>query len=196
MTRIPTPRLVLEPVTARNAPVLWRLMQLPQLRDYQDIPRYTRDEFTRRVAARAKRFDGRATGRFEWLIQLAETNEAIGWISLRVGDHARGNAEIGYSILAGYRNEGYASEAARGLIADAFETTDLRQVDACCVPENEPSRRLLTRLGFTEARTQRNGAVVRGKPVDIVVYEMPRPHWPPRYPERSAAGAQSKDHRL
>jgi len=175
--RVVTPRLLLEPVTALNAAVLWRLMQSAHLREYQDVPRYTRDEFVRRVAARPKRFDSRATGRFEWLIILGTTKEAIGWISLRVGDHSRGAAEIGYSILSGYRCGGYATEAARGLVADAFEATDLRQIDACCVPENRASRKLLGTLGFNEARTQRNGAVVRGKAVDIVIYEMTRDHW-------------------
>jgi RimJ/RimL family protein N-acetyltransferase len=170
--------LLLEPVTALNAAVLWRLMQSAHLREYQDVPRYTRDEFVRRVAARPKRFDSRATGRFEWLVVLTTTKEAIGWISLRVGDHSRGSAEIGYSILSGYRCGGYATEAARGLVGDAFEATDLRQIDACCVPENRGSRKLLATLGFIEARTQRNGAVVRGKPVDIVIYEMTRDSWP------------------
>jgi ribosomal-protein-alanine N-acetyltransferase len=186
VTRIPTARLVLEPVTATNAAVLWRLMQSAHLRDYQDVPRYTRDEFARRVATRPKRFDSRATGRFEWLVISLASNEPIGWISLRVGDHARGNAEIGYSILAPHRNAGFATEAARALVADAFETTELRQVDACCVPENLGSRRLLAKIGFSEARVQRNGAVVRGKPVDIVIYEMTRAHW--EESARSSAG--------
>jgi RimJ/RimL family protein N-acetyltransferase len=45
------------------------------------------------------------------------------------------------------------------------------------VPENEASRRLLRTLGFIETRVQRNGAIVRGKPVDIVLYEMVRERW-------------------
>ncbi|MBD5635623.1 MAG: hypothetical protein IAI49_14195 [Candidatus Eremiobacteraeota bacterium] len=64
MRRIVTARLVLEPVTTENAATLWKIMQSGGLREYQDVPRHTRDEFARRVASRPKHFDSRAIGRF------------------------------------------------------------------------------------------------------------------------------------
>lgn len=177
MKRLETERLVLEPVTARNAAVLWKLMQSSHLREFQDVPRYTREEFQRRVAARPKRFDARSIGRFEWVVALTETGAGIGWVSIRIGEHARGVGEIGYSLLLGFRSKHYASEAASAVIAYAFECSELNRVDACCLPGNLASRRLLARLGFVETHLQRNGAVVRGKPVDVCVYEMPRERW-------------------
>jgi ribosomal-protein-alanine N-acetyltransferase len=175
--RILTERLVLEPVTADNAAVLWRIMQSGGLREFQDVPRYTREEFQKSVAARPKRFDSHATGRFEWLIVPAPGRNAIGWVSLRVGDHPRGAAEVGYSILAAFRGSGFATESARAIVDFAFRDSDLRQVDACCVPENVASRRLLARAGFEEIRIQKNGAIVRGRPVDIVIFEAYRDRW-------------------
>jgi RimJ/RimL family protein N-acetyltransferase len=193
VTPIDTKRLHLEPVTAANAGVLWRIMQMRLLREYQDVPRYTRDDFVRRVAARPRRFDGRATGRFEWLVVIRATREPVGWISLRLGEQHRGTAEIGYSIVTGYRSGGYATEAAVALIDYAFEETALRKIDACCVPENLPSRRLLARAGFVEMRTQHNGAIVRGKPVDIVIYELHRERWETMRSGRSGAQASSEN---
>jgi RimJ/RimL family protein N-acetyltransferase len=172
--RITTARLVLEPVTAENSGVLWKIMQSGGLREFQDVPRHTREEFARRVASRPKYFDSRAIGRFEWLIVVAESQQAVGWVSLRIGDHARGSAEIGYSLLGPHRGKGYASEAARAVVDDAFASTDLQQIDACCVPANVASRTLLAAIGFLETRTQKNGAIVRGRPVDIVIFEMTR----------------------
>ncbi|MBD5654622.1 MAG: GNAT family N-acetyltransferase [Candidatus Eremiobacteraeota bacterium] len=177
MRRILTERLVLEPVVADNAAILWRIMQSGGLREYQDVPRYTREEFRKRVAARPRRFDSGASGRFEWLIVPATTHQAVGWVSLRVGDHRRGAAEIGYSILAPFRGGGLATEAARAIVDFAFRDSDLRQVDACCVPENVASRRLLAKAGFAEIRIQKNGAIVRGRPVDIVIFEAYRDDW-------------------
>lgn len=177
MKRLVGKRVVLEPVTPANAVTLWRIMQSKDLREFQDVPRYTRDEFERRVASRPKAFDTRATGRFEWLILVAKTRAAIGWVSLRVGDHARGTAEIGYSVALDHRGGGYATEATQLLVDFAFSESDLQQVDACCVPANVPSRRLLASLGFIETRLQRNGAIVRARPVDIVLFEMPRERW-------------------
>jgi RimJ/RimL family protein N-acetyltransferase len=180
VNRLETERLILEPVTVANAMVLWRIMQSRLLREYQDVPRYTRDDFQRRVAARPKRLDVRATGRFEWLIIVAASNEPIGWISLRLGEQHRGTAEIGYSVVTGYRSGGYATEAARALVDDVFADTPLHKIDACCVPENVPSRRLLRSIGFSETRVQHHGAIVRGRPVDIVIYELTREQWESR----------------
>ncbi len=177
MKRLTTPRLVLEPVTPQNAAVLWRIMQSGHLREFQDVPRYTREEFERRVAGRPKNFDSVAMGRFEWLMILAGGRQAIGWVSLRVGDHSRGTAELAYSVLAPHRGAGYATEAARAVVAFAFEQSDLRMMEACCVPANLGSRRLLARIGFGEVRVQRNGAIVRGRPVDIVIFELTRAQW-------------------
>ena len=177
MTNMQTVRLSLEAVTTANAAVLWHIMQGANLREFQDVPRFTRQEFEKRVAARPKTFDGRAIGRFEWLIVARDSGVASGWISLRVGDHPRGVAELGYSILAPQRRRGYASEASAAIVGAAFERTDLSQIEACCVPANAASRRLLLGLGFSEARLQRNGAIVRGRPVDILVFEMKRERW-------------------
>jgi RimJ/RimL family protein N-acetyltransferase len=188
MRRVQTDRLVLEPVTTANAAVLWRIMQSANLREYQDVPRYTREEFQRRVFSRPRHFDARSSGRFEWLLVLAETNQAMGWVSLRIGDHAHSVAEIGYSLMSGFRRRGYALEASRAIVDLAFEDTDLGQVDACCVPGNLASRKLLSKLGFAEVRVQRNGAIVRGRPVDIAIYELPRERW---QAERDAVLAQA-----
>jgi len=175
-----TPNLALDPVTPRNAAHLWRVMQGAHLREHQDVPRFTKEEFEQRVAQRPKRLHARAIGRFEWLVTLAGPRIAIGWVSLRVGD-ARGAAEIGYSLLAPYRGKGYALEATHSVIEAGFSGTDLIQIDACCLPENRGSRRLLDRLGFSEVKVQRNGAVVRGRAVDIVIYELKREAWIARY---------------
>lgn len=181
MKRLTGERLILEPVTPVNAVTLWRIMQTGQLREFQDVPRYTREEFERRVAGRPKSFDARALGRFEWLVIVASTKRAIGWLSLRVGDQERRTAEIGYSIVNGFRGEGYATEAARAIVAYAFEESDLRELSACCVPANVASRKLLANIGFIERRVQRNGAIVRGRPVDIVLFELPRERWLARH---------------
>ena len=128
MKRLVGGRIVLEPVTPDNAATLWKIMQGPQLREFQDVPRFTRAEFERRVAARAPAFDVNATGRFEWLVTLKAGDTSAGWVSLRLGEHARGTAEIGYSLLVGYRGHGYASEAAALLVRYAFESSDLARL--------------------------------------------------------------------
>jgi ribosomal-protein-alanine N-acetyltransferase len=177
MRALTTARLALEPVTVENAAALLRVMQAAHLREFQDVPRYTREEFERRVAQRPKRLHARAIGRFEWLIVPRGGSSPVGWVSLRLGDHAPGVAEIGYSLIYAHRRRGYAFEACVAVVGAAFGTSDIARVEACCVPENAPSRRLLERLGFAEIKQQRNGAVVRGRAVDIIVYQLAREDW-------------------
>ncbi|HEY0799189.1 MAG TPA: GNAT family N-acetyltransferase, partial [Candidatus Baltobacteraceae bacterium] len=122
-------------------------------------------------------FTGRANGRFEWLIAPLDTGSAVGWISLRLGDHGAATAELGYSLLVGARGHGYAAESVGLLCDEAFASTPLRRIEAACVVANLPSRRLLERLGFNCVRTQRHGAVVRGQAVDIMIFEVVRDRW-------------------
>ena len=177
MRTIYTARLRLDPVDVRNARTLWTLLNAPDLRKYQDIPRVSPEEFERQVRTRPRALDGRSTGRYEWLLATGDPLEPIGWISLRINDRTSGIGEIGYSLLASGRGRGYATEAVSALVETWFLDSDLQEVQACCVPENEPSRSVLTRAGFREERTIRGGAVIRGRHVDVVLYRLHRAEW-------------------
>jgi RimJ/RimL family protein N-acetyltransferase len=62
-------------------------------------------------------------------------------------DHI-GMVEIGYGIAPQYRNRGFATEAAQGLIDLAFSNERVQMVDARTVPEENPSTNVLTKLGM------------------------------------------------
>lgn len=54
--------------------------------------------------------------------------------------------EIGYLLHPDFRGNGYAREAADRILQLGFE--ELHKISARCDPGNEPSRRLLERLGM------------------------------------------------
>ncbi|MDR0294209.1 MAG: GNAT family N-acetyltransferase [Oscillospiraceae bacterium] len=56
--------------------------------------------------------------------------------------------ELGYVFNADYQGYGYATEAARAVIDNAIENHSARRIIAMCNPLNEPSWRLLERLGM------------------------------------------------
>jgi RimJ/RimL family protein N-acetyltransferase len=178
MKRLRTRRLDLVPVDVRNARELWRVLNAPDLRKYQDIPRIPAEDFERQVRARPRALDGRSTGRFEWLLQTrTDPVRHIGWISLRVNDRSPTVGEIGYSLVEEARGRGYATEALTAAINEAFSAGELEEMQACCVPENLASRGVLARTGFLEERTIRGGAVIRGRHVDVVLYKLTRAEW-------------------
>ncbi len=175
--RLNTGRLQLVPVDARNARELWKLLNAPDLRKFQDIPRISAEEFERQVRSRPRAFDGRSTGRFEWVMHAGNPSAPVGWISLRVNDRTPSVGEIGYSLIEEARGRGFATEALGAVVAEAFAEGELDEMQACCVPENTPSRSVLTRVGFREERTIRGGAVIRGRHVDVVLYRLHQAEW-------------------
>ena len=56
---------------------------------------------------------------------------------------------LGYQLSAQAQGNGYMSEAARAVIAFAFERLRLHRIMANYMPANERSARLVQRLGFT-----------------------------------------------
>lgn len=170
-------RLVLEPVDGRNARELWRILGAPDLRRYQDIPRLRAEEFERQVRARPRALEARVTGRFEWLIRRGQPPESIGWVSLRVNERAPDVGEIGYSLVEEARGLGYATEALKAIVDEAFVASELTELQACCVPDNVSSRAVLHRAGFGEVRLLRGGAMIRGRHVDVLLYSVARGQW-------------------
>jgi len=170
-------RVTLAPVDGRNARELWEVLNGPDLRKYQDIPRVRPEEFERQVRTRPKQLRNGATGRFEWLLKAGEPQAPIGWISLRVNDRTPRVGEVGYSLIMDARGKGYASEALGAVIDEAFEMADLDEVQACIVPENGSSRSVLDRTGFREERLLRSGAVIRGRHVDVLLFTLTRASW-------------------
>lgn len=185
METMRTPGLQMVPVTPENAGVLWRILQEPDLRDYQDLPDLDARQFARAVAARPNKLAPGVCGRFEWLLYAARADSAeesapLGWVSLRISDRAQDAGEIGYSIVAEYRGRGYASQAVEALVSEGFQRAALDCVRAYCVPENAASRAVLRRTGFVDEGVLPHGATVQGRPVDVVVHSLPRSRWEER----------------
>ena len=59
-------------------------------------------------------------------------------------------ATLGYWIGAPYAGRGYMTEATQLVCDFGFESLRLHRIEASCLPHNEPSKKLLQRLGFEE----------------------------------------------
>ncbi len=177
MRALRTERLRLAPVSLENAELLWRLLQQPGLREFQDLPTVDLVQFRRMVGSRPPRFEAGVWGRFEWLIFFKGSREAVGWASLRVGERTAASAEIGYSVVEAFRGRGIATECVTGIVGEAFDRLQLRKIRAYCLPENLASRAVLDRAGFKEDGILARGATVQGKPVDVIGYVLERERW-------------------
>ena len=72
-----------------------------------------------------------------------------------------GNVEIGYSILPEFRRQGYATEAAQGLVTHAFKTETVIHVIAETLPQLRASIGVLENCGFSPCGEGSENGVIR-----------------------------------
>jgi RimJ/RimL family protein N-acetyltransferase len=68
-----------------------------------------------------------------------------------LGPPADGVVEIGYSLVPAFQGRGYATELVGAIVAWIAEDPRVSRITAETDAGNEPSRRLLARLGFVES---------------------------------------------
>lgn len=86
-------------------------------------------------------------------------------------------AELGWVFHPDQHGNGYASEAARALLALGFETIGLHRIIAELAPQNTASVRLCTRIGMREEAHFVRDILVDGQWEDTGVYAMLREEW-------------------
>jgi RimJ/RimL family protein N-acetyltransferase len=101
------------------------------------------------------------------------------WSQLEVRDQAKGTmAEIGYVFDPEHVGQGYATEAVRALLGIAFEDVGVRRVIAQCFADNEPSWRLMERVGMRrEQHTKQDSLHRNGEWLDGMMYALLRDEW-------------------
>jgi ribosomal-protein-alanine N-acetyltransferase len=87
---------------------------------------------------------------WEGLIIRKQDNVLIGNMGLKGGPDETGRADIGYSILPAFRNQGYATEMLRAIIAWAFTeaASTITTITAECYSDNNASIRVLEKAGL------------------------------------------------
>ena len=96
-----------------------------------------------------------------YAVCLKEDNRAIGSIGLMIGTHSDKEipdteAEIGYWIGVPFWGKGLIPEATRELIRHGFEDLKLDKIWCGCFVENEKSKRVMEKCGFTWHHTRKD----------------------------------------
>jgi RimJ/RimL family protein N-acetyltransferase len=98
-----------------------------------------------------KMTDGTVQAEGDWLsaaVVLRRTQELVGDVSLRWISKAHRQGELGYIVHPAHQGNGYAVEAARPMLAFAFETMGLHRVVGRLEARNVASARVLEKLGM------------------------------------------------
>jgi RimJ/RimL family protein N-acetyltransferase len=100
----------------------------------------------------------------------------IGSIGLSISPRFA-RAELGYWIGRAHWNRGFATEAARALVAYGFGPLALHKVAATHMAHNPASGRVMQKLGMTREGLLREHYARDGRWIDVVIYGVLRCDW-------------------
>jgi ribosomal-protein-alanine N-acetyltransferase len=112
---------------------------------------------------------------YRWFVELNE--DVVGSVSLKNISHSMGYAEIGYGIAQKHHSRGIATAAAKLVVEKVFSETALRKLMAFVHDKNQPSRRVLEKLGFKQEGFLREHYVINRKPVNEILYSVLKHEW-------------------
>ncbi len=114
---------------------------------------------------------------FGLAITLAASGELIGSCALRVTAPERQEAEIGYVLRRDVWGQGYATEAARALVALGFAHLGMHRIQAYCRVENAASARVLEKAGMRREGLLREHVMMHGRWDDSYLYAVVEGDW-------------------
>ena len=115
--------------------------------------------------------------RYQLAITLRVEGRLIGSCGIRMETVDSRQANIGYELAPDYWGEGYATEAARAILAFGFGELRLHRIWARCVAENAASYRVLEKIGMRREGCLREEEWMKGQWWDTLVYGILDHEW-------------------
>lgn len=180
-----TERLQIRPMTPSDVDAMWEWRRLPEVNRWLGLAPATVEAFRERYLdpdRLASMFIVELTGENGETTPIGDVMIRIGdgWAQLEVADEAKGvEAELGWVLDPRHTGRGYATEAIRAVIDVCVGALGLRRVHAGCFADNEPSWRLMERLGMRREEFSRKTALHRsGEWLDGLNYGILAEEWP------------------
>lgn len=141
-------------------------------------PTWAQDDLTRTAfRRRLRRYmrEIREDNAYPFFIFREQDEALVGGCTLSgVQRGVQQSCTLGYWAGEKYAGQGYVTAAVRALIPYVFEELKLHRLQAACLPENERSRAVLRKCGFTEEGHARGYLRINGMWRDHVVFAILR----------------------
>jgi ribosomal-protein-alanine N-acetyltransferase len=147
VNRIDTGRLELHPFTEGDADFVLRLLNEPSFLRYIGDRGVHDLESARRYIAEGPVAGYASHGHGLMRVVRKTDGAALGMCGVLKRDSLP-DADIGFSFFPDYWSQGYAFESAAAVMRHARETLGVGRILAITTQDNEPSMRLLGKLGF------------------------------------------------
>ena len=154
------------------------LAALHAIRSREDVHRWlysqpcSEDEVREMLERRIARVDDAPETGVALAVELRESGEFVGDVSLTLGSPEHRQAEIGFIFHPDHHGRGYATEAAEAVLALAFGTYDLHRVYGRLEARNTASARVLQKLGMRREAHLVENEWVKGEWQSELVYAL------------------------
>ena len=146
-----TDRLILRELQLSDAEAFFAMDSNPIVHQYLwNKPVQKIEETIEIIAFVRKQYIDNGIGRFAMISK--DTNEFIGWAGLKLNTEEVNNKvnfyDIGYRLDEKFWGKGYASEATFAWLKYAFETMNIKTMEAAAHTKNAASNRILQKIGM------------------------------------------------
>ena len=173
MRAISVDSLTLEPQTVKHADEMFVVLGDPAIYEYENQPPSSVEWLRTRFEKLESRRSADGTEQWlNWVIRLAGAG-LIGYVQATV--RADGSAAIAYELSSAYWGRGLARRAIDAMLGELVARYRITTFVAVAKQENFRSIRLLKRLGFTPADSERHTMSEIEPDEILVVRDVPRP---------------------
>lgn len=145
-----TDRLLLKPTTEQDAHFILALLNTPKWHQFIGDRNVKTEEDARQYIHTKMLPQLKKLGFGNYTVIKKEDGSKMGTCGIYDREGLEG-VDLGFAFLPEFEKQGYAFEAAQKLKEVAFSVFGLTKMKAITVHENDSSRRLLEKLGFTLA---------------------------------------------
>ncbi len=169
-------RLSLRLISATDVDDLFAIFSDPEVMRYWSTPPLADREAADKLLAEIHEgFEHESM--LKWGIAVLENDKLIGTTTLYNLDFSNRRCELGYALGRAYWGQGYMQEALDATLGFAFDTLDMRRIEADVDPRNIASVRALERMGFQREGFLRERWQVDGEIQDALFYGLLRGQW-------------------
>ena len=139
-------------------------------------PTWPRDDLTRPAFRRRLRYYARELREdqaYPFFVFNNADGELVGGVTLsNVRRGVTQSCSVGYWIGKRHSRKGLMTKAVKAVLPFVFNQLALHRLEAACLPSNEPSRRLLQKVGFQEEGYARRYLRINGAWRDHLLFAM------------------------
>lgn len=173
---ISTDRLLLSPLCAADSTALFAYRSRPEVCRYQNWEPRSLDDAVEFIAGLASaEFDTPGTW-FQFGIRLRDSGQLIGDLGVHFSEDGL-QAEIGFTLSPASQGRGLGTEAVIGVLDYLFQRMGKHRVSASVDPRNQPSLRLVQRVGMRQEAHFRESLLFKGEWTDDLVFAVLDSEW-------------------